>query len=100
MQPFRLRVFPVTDEVLSVFVSEPCALNELRCLTCNKATGSDGIPIWLLKEYVDIFSYPITSVLNSSFAEQRLPTRWKNADIIPGSKKKPMNDRKARRRAR
>ena len=47
---------------------------------------------WLLKEYADILSYPITSVLNRSFAEQRLPTRWKNADVIPVPKKKPVND--------
>ena len=37
-------------------------------------------------------NYPITSVLNSSFAEQRLPTRWKSADVIPVPKKKPVND--------
>ena len=83
MQPFRpLERPPVTDEVPSVFVTEPYVLNELRRLTCNKATGSHGIPNWLLKEYADILSYLI-----SSFAEQRLPTRWKNADVIPVPKK-------------
>ena len=51
---------PVTDKVPSVFVSDPNVLNELRYLTCNKTTGSDGIPNWLLKEYADILSYPIT----------------------------------------
>ena len=84
MQPFRpLECSPVTDEVPSVFVSDPYVLNELRCLTCNKATCLDGIPNWLLKEYADVLSYPITSVLDSSFAEQRFPTLWKNADVIP-----------------
>ena len=93
MQPFRpLECSPVTDEVPSVLVTEPYVLNELRCLTCNKATGSNGISNWLLKEYADILSYPITSVLNSSFAEQRLPTLWKNADVIPVLRKKPIND--------
>ena len=93
MQPFRpLECSPVTDEVPSVLVTEPYVLNELRCLTCNKATGSNGISNWLLKEYADILSYPITSVLNSSFAEQRLPTLWKNADVIPVPRKKPIND--------
>ena len=92
MRPFRpLECPPVTNEVPSVFVTEPYVLNELRRLTCNKATGSDGIPSWLLKKCADILSYPITSVLNRSFAEQRLPTRWKNADVIPVAKKKPVN---------
>ena len=47
MQPFTpLKYPPVTDEVPSVFVTKPYVLNELRHLTCNKATGSDGIPNW------------------------------------------------------
>ena len=93
MQPFRpLEHSPVTNEVPSVFMTEPYVLNELRRLMCNKANGSAGITNWLLKEYADILSYPITSVLNSGFAEQRLPTRWKNADVIPVPKKKPVND--------
>ena len=45
MQPFRpVECLPVTNEVPSVLVTEPYVLNELRRLTCNKATGSDGIP--------------------------------------------------------
>ena len=45
MQPFRPLDRPqVTDEVPSVFATELYVLNELRSLTCNKATGSDGIP--------------------------------------------------------
>ncbi len=93
MQPFRrLRRPPITDEVPSEFVSESYVLNELRRLSSNKASGSDGIPNWLLKEYADILSHPITSILNSSFAEQRLLAPWKNADVIPVPKEKPVND--------
>ena len=58
MQPFRpLECSPVTEKVPSVFVSEPYVMNELRGLTCNKATGSDGISNWLLKEHADILSF-------------------------------------------
>ncbi len=93
MQLFRrLRRAPITDEVPSEFVSESYVLNELRRLSSNKASGPDGIPNWLLKEYADILSHPITSTLNSSFAEQRLPAPWKNADVIPVPKEKPIND--------
>ena len=67
---------PITDAVPSEFISESYVLNELRRLSSNKATGSDGIPNWLLKEYADILSHPITSVLNSIFVEQRLPAPW------------------------
>ncbi len=93
MQQFRrLRRPSIPDEVPSEFVSESYVLNELRRLSSNKASGSDGIPNWLLKEYADILSHPITSILNSSFAEQRLPAPWKNADVIPVPKEKPIND--------
>ena len=92
-RPFRrLRRPPITDEVPSEFVSESYVLNELRRLSSNKASGSYGIPNWLLKEYADILSHPISSILNSSFAEQRLPAPWKNADVIPVPKEKPIND--------
>ena len=88
MQPFRrLRRAPITDEIPSEFVSESYVLNELRCLSSNKASGSDGIPNWLLKEYADILSHSITSIL-----KQRLPAPWKNAHVIPVPKEKPIND--------
>ncbi len=44
------------------------------------------------KPYADNLSHSITSILNSSFAEQRLPAPWKNADVIPVPKEKPIND--------
>ncbi len=87
MQRFRrLRRPSITDEVPSEFVSESYVSNELRRLSSNKASGSDGIPNWLLKEYADILSHPITSILNSSFAEQRFRsdqlTKVRGAHII------------------
>jgi hypothetical protein len=84
MQSFRsLGRAPITDEVPSEFISESYVLNELRRLSSNKATRSDGIPNWLLNEYADILSHP---------SEQRLPAAWKNADLIPVPKTKPIID--------
>ena len=93
MQPFKsLECTQVNNEVPLELVSESYVLNALIHLSANKATGSDGIPNWLLKDYADILSHPITSILNSSFAEQRLPALWKNADVIPIPKEKPVTD--------
>ena len=93
VQPFRnLECTQVTNEVPLELVSEPCVLNALTHLSANKATGSEGIPNWLLKDYADILSHPITSILNSSFAEQRLPALWKNVDVISIPKEKPVTD--------
>ncbi len=84
MEPFRsLESASITDQVLSECVSESYILSEsvekLRRLSSNKATGSDGIPNWLLKEYADILSHPI-----SSFTEKRLksPPNVSSLDTI------------------
>ena len=93
MQPFKsLECTQVNNEVPLDLVNESYVLNALIHLSANKATGYDGIPNWLLKDYADILSHPITSILNSSFAEQRLPALWKNADVIPIPKEKPVTD--------
>ena len=37
-------------------------------------------------------AYPITEILNASYAEQRLSAIWKIADVTPLPKKKPVVD--------
>ena len=37
-------------------------------------------------------AYPITEILHASYAEQRLPTIWKMADVTPLPRKKPVVD--------
>jgi len=66
----------------------------LRKLNPAKSCGPDTVPNWLLKEYEDFLAYPITTTLNSSFKEQRLPSVWKLADVTPIPKKKPVKDLK------
>ena len=64
----------------------------LEVLNPRKACGPDRTPSWLPKEYCDLVVYPITEILNASYAEQRLPTIWKMADVTPLSKKKAVVD--------
>ena len=58
----------------------------------RKASGPDGIPAWLLKENADLLSDTISDIINSSFAERRLPPSWKSADTLPIPKQKPIKD--------
>ena len=44
-----------------------------------KAAGPVEILNWLLKEYADILAYPVSSIINCSFAENRLPLASKMA---------------------
>ena len=57
----------------------------------RKASGPDGIPAWLLKENADLLS-DTSDIINSSFAERRLPPSWKSADTVPIPKQKPIQD--------
>ena len=82
------------------FESTPDALNviefdvfrALKNLSTSKASVSDGIPNWLLREYAEILAYQITSILNRSFTEQKLPHSWKVADIVPIPKQQLIDD--------
>ena len=51
-----------------------------------------SIPAWLLKENADLLSDTISDIINSSFAERRLPPSWKSADTVPIPKQKPIKD--------
>ena len=62
----------------------------LSSLNPRKASGPDGVPNWLLKEYVVFVTEPICTILNSSFAKQKLPSSWKDADVTPLLKVKPV----------
>ncbi|KAK2563986.1 hypothetical protein P5673_012190 [Acropora cervicornis] len=64
----------------------------LSALNSSKATGSDGIPVWLLKENADLLAGPVSEILNSSFHESRLPPPWKEADVVPVPKQRFIND--------
>ena len=76
-------VFTVTTH--SVFM-------KLLQLNPSKANGPDGIPSWLLKENASLLAYPVKEILNSSYREGHLPLSWKNADIVPLAKQKPVKE--------
>ena len=47
------------------------------------ATGPDGIPFWIWKDYAEIFTPVIENLWNLSLARQIWPSRWKEANINP-----------------
>ena len=46
--------------------------------------------ISILREYADFLTAPVCDILNSSFAEQKLPRSWKDADVSLLMKVKPV----------
>ena len=54
---------------------------------CNKATQQYDIPIKILKENSEIFSYILCRNFNNSLFSKVFPSSLKKADITPGHKK-------------
>ena len=66
----------------------------LTALNPSKAYGPDEIPNWMLKEYAECLSLPISRIINLSLNEQFLLKIWKFADVSPLPKVKPVEDLK------
>jgi hypothetical protein len=82
--------FESTPDALSAIEFD--VFRALKNLSTSKASVSDGIPNWLLREYAEILAYQITSILNRSFTEQKLPHSWKLAYIVPIPKQQLIDD--------
>ena len=81
------------DSNVTVFsVTKHDVLMRLTKLNPPKANGPDGIPSWLLKENAELLANPVKEILNSSFREVCFPKSWKNADIVPLPKLKPVKE--------
>ena len=83
---------PFNDDQDPIDITEVAVCLPLQKLNPHKASGSDGLPNWLLKEYAVVLADPIRSVLDSTFNEQKLPSSWKLANVIPLPKQKPVTD--------
>ena len=69
-------------------VTEETVYSYLSKLNPAKTCGPDEISNWLLRDYAAILAFPISTILNASFKQQRLPTMWKLANVLPIPKSK------------
>ena len=76
----------------ALVVSNESVFRKLMKLNRSKAHGPDGIPGWVLKENADLLAVPIADILDSSYREGRLPPSWKEADVVPVPKQRPVQD--------
>ena len=67
------------------------ALQALRKVKTNKATGPDNVPAWILNSHASILAGPLTAIFNSSLREGIIPETWKSANVIPVPKVNPPN---------
>ena len=76
----------------ALVVSNESVYKKLMKLNRSKAHGPDSIPGWVLKENADLLAEPIADNLNSSYREGRLPSSWKEADVVPVPKQRHVQD--------
>ncbi len=73
-------------------VTEETVYSYLSKLNPAKGCAPDEISNWLLRDYAAILAFPISTILNASFKQQRLPTLWKLANVLPIPKSKPVQN--------
>ena len=54
----------------------------LESVKVIKATGSDNIPAWVLRNHANVLAPPLTAIFSKSLREGVLPF-WKIANVIP-----------------
>ena len=83
-------IFQTSDPVPDEFtISVDTTKNAPKKIKVNKATGSDGVPAWILRDFSSILAAPLTAIFNSCMRDGVVPAGWKTADVIPLPKKRP-----------
>ena len=68
-------------------MAEEMVAKKIKAMKDNKSPGVDGIPPKRLMETVEQISIPLARVFNLSLKEGIVPFEWKEANVIPLSKK-------------
>ena len=85
---------PPDDRILvlnSLVLCKDEVYNVLLNIDPSKALGSDGLPTILLKTCARELT-PLCALLNLSLAEGKVPTKWKDALVIPVHEKGKKED--------
>ena len=74
-------------------ISQSAMENKLSKLNTRKATGPDcHIPAWILKEYREFLSAPLTNIFDSTIISGTIPMQLKCSNIVKLAKcKHPRN---------
>ena len=64
----------ITSEQVKAFIDQ---------IPVDKATGPDGVGIWLLKLATPVISESLSRIINHCIITGKFPTKWKEASVIP-----------------
>ena len=71
----------ITTKISPITVTCKGVEKQLQNLKCNKATGPDGLPPWILKLLSSELSPILTDIFQASLDQGELPSKWKEANI-------------------
>ena len=81
---------PSPDHILAEFtINQAQVERKLSEINIYKASGPDGLPIWLLRDFSAQLAGSVCAIYNASVCEGFVPFRWKEANLIPVSKVHP-----------
>jgi hypothetical protein len=88
--PLSIDVPPPPPDFPSEFdISRAAVEAKLRNIDVYKAPGPDGLPNWILRDFSAQLAGPVCAIFNASVREGFVPTRWKEANVIPVPKVQP-----------
>ncbi len=67
----------------NVHVTERDILQAINNINVNKTPGPDKISPLLLKEVKEDIGHPLLIIFTESLRQGKVPTDWKNANVIP-----------------
>ena len=70
-----------------IIFAEDAVANAIKNLPAGKASVSNDIPVFIIKETIDVYSQKITQIMNDCLKNNFFPDILKNAEITPCFKK-------------
>jgi hypothetical protein len=89
LHPLSIDAPPPPDFSSEFDISRAAVEAKLRHINVHKAPGPDGLPNWVLRDFSAQLAGPVCAIFNASVREGFVPTRWKEANVIPVPKVQP-----------
>ena len=92
LNPLDSSIIPPPSEVVlhEFTISQADVERKLSQINVHKAPGPDGLPNWLLRDFSSHFAGPVCAIYNASVREGVVPSRWKEANVVPVPKVHPL----------
>ena len=91
LSPLNDNCVPPPPEVVpdEFIISVEDVERKLSQINVHKAPGPDGLPNWLLRDFSSYLAGPVCAIYNASVREGFVPSRWKEANVVPVPKVHP-----------